>query len=84
MYSLIHILEAVGIFFLWNRIDHSAWWALTIVLVLMYFVSKTYKTAIRDGSEERVVRFWINAGFAVLVLDVLAVLSIYSYILFIK
>ena len=80
--SILHILLVVGMFLIWNKANPLAWWILSVLIVLMYFGSKTYHTALEDGSERNVVYFWYNVRSLIFIANIILLLSIYLYYFF--
>jgi hypothetical protein len=68
--SFLRVIQAVCMYFLWSKINPTFWWILLVVLILFYFGSKTYHTAVADGSDKSVIRFWHTARSIIFILDI--------------
>lgn len=81
MESIVHILQALSLYLLWGKINTPLWWVLLIAFFLMYFGSKTYHTALVDGSEGHIVELWRRARIWIFITDVASLLVIFVYLL---
>lgn len=72
-------LQIGGMFLLWNKLNTAVWWVLLVILILMFFGVRTYYTALADGSEASVVKFWYQTRSVIFIADILIIVAMYLY-----
>lgn len=69
-------------FLLWDKVSPLIWWALAVILALMFIGARTYRTAVSDGSDLAVVKFWHTARTLIFLADIIIVCALYLFIFF--
>jgi len=74
---ILEILQLVGMFLLWSKVDHVWWWIVFVVLALMFFGVRTYYTAVKRKDDENVIKFWYQVRSIIFILDIISVITIW-------
>ena len=82
MFTIIYILQVIALWLLFGNTPSYLWWSLLGVFIVLYFAGKTYKHGITSDDEPRVVSFWYKARSVVFIIDILLILGIFGYIIF--